>query len=170
MKGCPYGSPRAQDAICNRSHCTHRASIQLLHGLRASEVETGRCAAFARGCPPQPVPSRLRSVYGLVSGRSRRTAFPRSRAQWPRGSARLTYRCGGSAGVGSCEKPYRTSRFTHRLFSADGLLDAAGSLTRITSRFKSDPPAPPSSSNRFQVDSVAALRHLSAARQVPSRD
>ena len=56
-------------------------------------------AAPHRCCPPQHVPLRRRSVYGLVSG----TILP-GRLPTPKRSGivtrlLLTYRCGGSAGL-----------------------------------------------------------------------
>jgi len=59
----------------------------------------GTPAAPHRCCPPQHVPLRRRSVYGLVSG----TVLP-GRLPTPKRSGivtrlLLTYRCGGSAGL-----------------------------------------------------------------------
>jgi hypothetical protein len=59
----------------------------------------GTPAAPHRCCPPQHVPLRRRSVYGLVSG----TLLP-GRLPTPKRSGivtrlLLTYRCGGSAGL-----------------------------------------------------------------------
>ena len=59
----------------------------------------GTPAAPHRCCPPQHVPLRRRSVYGLVSG----TILP-GRLPTPKRSGivtrlLLTYRCGGSAGL-----------------------------------------------------------------------
>jgi hypothetical protein len=55
-----------------------------------------------RRCPPQHVPPRCRSVYGLVSGRSPAKSPSHAEAQWHRDLAQLTYRCGGSAGLDLC--------------------------------------------------------------------
>ena len=64
-----------------------------------SVCSAGTPAAPHRCCPPQHVPLRRRSVYGLVSG----TLLP-GRLPTPKRSGivtrlLLTYRCGGSAGL-----------------------------------------------------------------------
>jgi len=70
----------------------------------------GTPAAPHRCCPPQHVPLRRRSVYGLVSG----TILP-GRLPTPKRSGivtrlLLTYRCGGSAGLAFVG--FTASRFT----------------------------------------------------------
>jgi hypothetical protein len=55
--------------------------------------------SFRTVCPPQPVPPRRRSVYGLVSGTFRPSRLPTPIAQWHQDLDYLTYRCGGSAGL-----------------------------------------------------------------------
>jgi hypothetical protein len=65
----------------------------VLKGLRRAQTYSHRC------CPPQHVPPRCRSVYGLVSGNTRPSRLPTLDAQWLKDLAYLTYRCGGSAGI-----------------------------------------------------------------------
>ena len=68
-------------------------------GSDAGRAQFRTPAAPHRCCPPQHVPLRRRSVYGLVSG----TVLP-GRLPTPKRSGivtrlLLTYRCGGSAGL-----------------------------------------------------------------------
>jgi hypothetical protein len=59
----------------------------------------GTPAAPHRCCPPQHVPLRRRSVYGLVSGTILPGRLPTPKRSGIMTRLLLTYRCGGSAGL-----------------------------------------------------------------------
>jgi hypothetical protein len=72
------GWARDRDATCNRSTApaVHRSNYRISHGERGRNWAARPHSARSR--PPQRVPLRLRSVYGLVSG-----MFPPNRLPAP---------------------------------------------------------------------------------------